>query len=75
MQNEFEGAKVLITGGSGFIGFNLARRLAGLGADQLSILEACRAYSPKIRIIFARNRQSYGRPAGAKQTTRSATGS
>jgi UDP-glucose 4-epimerase len=75
MQNEFEGAKVLITGGLGFVGSSLARRLAGLGADlnpvpdleincraQLSILEACRAYNPKIRIIFANTRQIYGRP-------------
>jgi UDP-glucose 4-epimerase len=136
MKDSFAASKVLITGGLGFIGSNLARRLVGLGADvtvidslipdyggnlynvqdikdriqtnvsdvrdshslrhlvqgkdylfnlagqtshldsmtnpmadleincqaQLSILEACRAGNPKIKIVFASTRQIYGRP-------------
>ncbi len=133
---DFAGAKVLITGGAGFIGANLARRLVAAGAAvtiadslipeyggnfanlegirdkvflnitdvrdphamrhliqgqdflfnlagqtshmdsmadpftdleinaraQLSILEACRAHNPKLKIVFAGTRQIYGRP-------------
>jgi UDP-glucose 4-epimerase len=136
MKESFAAAKVLITGGLGFIGSNLARRLVELGSEvtvvdslipdyggnlynvedirdriqinvsdvrdshslrhlvqgkdylfnlagqtshldsmtnpmpdleincqaQLSILEACRAGNPKIKIVFASTRQIYGRP-------------
>lgn len=133
---DFSGAHILITGGAGFIGANLARRLVNAGAAvtiadslipeyggnlanlagirhkvslnitdvrdphamnhlirgqdflfnlagqtshmdsmtdpftdleinakaQLSILEACRAHNPGLKIVFAGTRQIYGRP-------------
>ena len=38
--NEYRGRSVLITGGAGFIGSNLARRLAELGGVQVHVLDA-----------------------------------
>lgn len=132
----FRGRRVIITGGLGFIGSNLARKLVDLGAEvllvdslipeyggnlfniadirdrvqvnisdvrdehsmrylirgvdylfnlagqtshldsmqdpyvdleincrsQLSILETCRKYNPKVKIVFASTRQIYGKP-------------
>ena len=135
--NFYRGRAVMITGGLGFIGSNLARRLVDLGADvllvdsllpeaggnlfniddianrarvniadvrqqttmnhlvrdrdvifnlagqvshidsmrdpytdleincrsQLTVLEACRNFNPKVKVVFAGTRQVYGRPA------------
>ena len=132
----YRGRRVMITGGLGFIGSNIAHRLAALGSDvllmdslipdsggsffnidgiadlvrvniadvrqestmnqlvrdrevifnlagqvshsdsmrdpytdldincrsQLSILEACRKFNPKVKVVFAGTRQVYGRP-------------
>jgi UDP-glucose 4-epimerase len=132
----YRGRRVMITGGLGFIGSNIARRLADLGADvllmdslipdfggnffnidgfvdrvrvniadvrqespmnhlvrdrevifnlagqvshidsmrdpytdldincrsQLSILEACRKFNPRVKVVFAGTRQVYGKP-------------
>lgn len=38
--NEYRGRSVLITGGLGFIGSNLARRLVELGDVDVSIVDA-----------------------------------
>ena len=136
MNSLFKNKKILITGGLGFVGSNMARRLVNLGAKvllvdslvpeyggnlfnvaglekkvkinisdvrdeysmkylvrgqdylfnlagqtshmdsmedpytdleincraQLSILEVCRKYNPKIKIVFASTRQLYGKP-------------
>ena len=138
----YKGRPVMITGGLGFIGSNLARRLAALGADvllvdslipdyggnlynihgiedqvrvniadvsqqstmhylvrhvdvifnlagqvshidsmrdpytdleincrsQLSLLEACRRYNPKAKVVFAGTRQVYGKPSSLPVT-------
>ncbi len=135
--NEYRGRSVLITGGAGFIGSNLARRLAELGevkvtivdamipdqggnffnldgiedrvacyiadigdddvinrlvggvdyifnlagstshidsmrnprrdlelncAAQLALLEACRQFNPRVKVVFSSTRQVYGKP-------------
>jgi len=36
---EYEGKVVLVTGGAGFIGTNLSRKLAELGAEKVIILD------------------------------------
>jgi UDP-glucose 4-epimerase len=49
--NCFKGAKVLITGGLGFIGSNLAKRLVDLGADVLLLDSLTPEYGGNLRNI------------------------
>ncbi|NQE55019.1 ADP-L-glycero-D-manno-heptose-6-epimerase [ANME-1 cluster archaeon GoMg3.2] len=39
IENEYEGKKILVTGGAGCIGTNLCRKLAELGAEKVVILD------------------------------------
>jgi len=47
--NGFEGCRILITGGAGFIGSSLARRLVGLGADVVLVDSLIPQYGGNLR--------------------------
>jgi UDP-glucose 4-epimerase len=49
----FDGARVLITGGAGFIGSNLAHRLAGLGAEITLVDSLIPEYGGNLRNLHA----------------------
>src|SRR5882762_9442997 len=70
LESEFRGKCILVTGGLGFIGSNLAMRLADLGANVLVVdslipeyggcLVNVDGYSEKVRINIADVRDEHG---------------
>ena len=73
----FRGRNVLITGGLGFVGSNLAIKLVRCGANvtrdpqldlgvncvsTMNLVEACRKHNPTARMLYTSTRQVYGRP-------------
>jgi len=63
---EFEGAQVLITGGLGFIGSNLARRLDSLGARVTVVDRVIDAASGTFGVRLALPNPDLKLPAGLK---------